>query len=90
MVSVDEPQHSVWFGSRIGRSLLSLLAGSSLSLCHPAVPAQLHGQLDRGVTRLGHFFWPFLLSRQSSFPTLPAPWLHKELNLQGFCGRQGF
>lgn len=56
MVSVDEPQHSVWFGSRIGRSLLSLLASSSLSLCHPAVPAQLHGQLDRGVTRL-RFCW---------------------------------
>lgn len=61
MVSVDEPQHSVWFGSRIGRSLLSLWAGSSLSLCHPAVPAQLHGQLDRGVTRL-RFCWVTFLA----------------------------
>lgn len=81
-----EPQHSVCFGSRIGRSLLSLLAGSPLSLGHPAVPARLHGQLDRGVTRLRFcwvtFFWPILLSRQSSFLTLPALWFLKELKLQ--------
>lgn len=53
-------------GAELVGPLLSLLAGSSLSLCHPAVPAQLHGQLHRGVSRLrccwvtffGHFCSP--------------------------------
>lgn len=49
-------------------------------LAHPC-PCAGQGS-DQAEVLLGHIFWPFLLSRQSSFPTLPAPRLHKELNLQ--------
>lgn len=80
-----EPQHSVCLGAeQEGPSSLSWLAHSvPVPSCWPSTAPWATGQgSDQAEVLLGHISWPFLLSRQGSFPTLPAPWLQKELNLQ--------